>query len=171
MTRSVTRSDKMKLNLPGVGACRRTPGGWVFAHGTWLGTAWKSNVGPPSSRLTTRRRVQKGSLLCDLGGSRGRGPRRPNPLMVTLDMGTWNVTSLVGKGPELVREIEWYRLEIVGPTPTPGWEFHGSHAAPHFGLDAPWKKKKKINKNHCTATVAFVPLALSKFHVKSASAA
>ena len=30
-------------------------------------------------------------------------------------MGTWNVTSLRGKEPELVREVERYRLEIVGP--------------------------------------------------------
>ncbi|KAK3569395.1 hypothetical protein QTP86_027811 [Hemibagrus guttatus] len=28
--------------------------------------------------------------------------------------GTWNVTSLGGKEPELVREVEWYWLEIVG---------------------------------------------------------
>ncbi|KAK3539309.1 hypothetical protein QTP86_034532 [Hemibagrus guttatus] len=30
------------------------------------------------------------------------------------DFGTWNVTSLGGKEPKLVREVEWYRLEIVG---------------------------------------------------------
>ena len=54
----------------------------------------------------------------DLGGSRGRGPRRPNPQTVTLAMGTWNVTSLGGKEPELVREVERYRLEIVGLTST-----------------------------------------------------
>ena len=40
----------------------------------------------------------------DLGGSRERGPRRPNPRAVTLAMGTWNVTSLGGKEPELVRD-------------------------------------------------------------------
>uniref|UniRef100_A0A671WJG1 Reverse transcriptase domain-containing protein n=1 Tax=Sparus aurata TaxID=8175 RepID=A0A671WJG1_SPAAU len=38
--------------------------------------------------------------------------------MVTLAMGTWNVTSLGGKEPELVREVERYRLEIVGLTST-----------------------------------------------------
>uniref|UniRef100_A0A671XNI3 Endonuclease/exonuclease/phosphatase domain-containing protein n=1 Tax=Sparus aurata TaxID=8175 RepID=A0A671XNI3_SPAAU len=53
-----------------------------------------------------------------MGGGRGRGPRRPNPRMVTLAMGTWNVTSLGGKEPELVREVERYRLEIVGLTST-----------------------------------------------------
>ena len=70
-------------------------------------------MGPPSSELTTRRRVQKGQVRCDLGGGRGRGPRRPNPRTVTLAMGTWNVTSLGGKEPELGREVEEYRLEIV----------------------------------------------------------
>ena len=34
--------------------------------------------------------------------------------MVTLAMGTWNVASLGGKEPELVREAERYWLEIVG---------------------------------------------------------
>uniref|UniRef100_A0A671UP04 Reverse transcriptase domain-containing protein n=1 Tax=Sparus aurata TaxID=8175 RepID=A0A671UP04_SPAAU len=53
-----------------------------------------------------------------MGGGRGRGPRRPDPRMVTLAMGTWNVTSLGGKEPELVREAERYRLEIVGLTST-----------------------------------------------------
>ena len=38
--------------------------------------------------------------------------------MVTLAMGTWNVTSLGGKEPELVREVERYRLEIVGLSST-----------------------------------------------------
>ena len=33
-------------------------------------------------------------------------------------MGTWNVTSLWGKEPELVQEVERYRLEIVGLTST-----------------------------------------------------
>ena len=98
---------------PGVGARRRAPGGWVCAHRTRPGPARKSDVGPPSSELTTRRRVQKGPVQWDLGGSRGRGPRRPNPRTVTLAMGTWNVTSLGGKEPELVQEVERYRLEIV----------------------------------------------------------
>ncbi|KAI3351098.1 hypothetical protein L3Q82_005666 [Scortum barcoo] len=40
-------------------------------------------------------------------------PRRPNPWNKTLAIGTWNVTSLGGKEPELVREVERYRLEIV----------------------------------------------------------
>ncbi|KAI3364195.1 hypothetical protein L3Q82_011012 [Scortum barcoo] len=91
----------------GVGA-RKAP--WwprVFAHGsraqpemaTWA-------VGPPSSRLTTRRKVHEGPVQCGLGSSRGGGPRRPNPWTKTLAIGTWNVTSLGGKEPELVREVE-----------------------------------------------------------------
>uniref|UniRef100_A0A671VTV6 Reverse transcriptase domain-containing protein n=1 Tax=Sparus aurata TaxID=8175 RepID=A0A671VTV6_SPAAU len=103
---------------PGVGARRRAPGGRVSAHGTRPGAARTSNVGPPSRGLTTRGRVQKGPVQRDMGGGRGRGPRRPDPRMVTLAMGTWNVTSLGGKEPELVREVERYRLEIVGLTST-----------------------------------------------------
>ncbi|KAI3359158.1 hypothetical protein L3Q82_002692 [Scortum barcoo] len=77
-----------------------------------------ADVGPPSSRLTTRRKVHEGPVQCGLGSSRGRGPRRPNPWTKTLAIGTWNVTSLGGKEPELVREVERYRLEIVGLTST-----------------------------------------------------
>ncbi|KAI3359992.1 hypothetical protein L3Q82_014321 [Scortum barcoo] len=62
-----------------------------------------ADVGPPSSRLTTRRKVHEGPVQCGLGSSRGSGgPRRPNPWTKTLAIGTWNVTSLGGKEPELV---------------------------------------------------------------------
>ena len=79
---------------PGVGARRRAPGGRVFAHGTRLGAARTSDVGPSFSRLTTRRRVQKGPVQCDLDGSCGWGPQQPNPWMMTLAMGTCKVTLL-----------------------------------------------------------------------------
>ncbi|KAI3377056.1 hypothetical protein L3Q82_000264 [Scortum barcoo] len=69
---------------PGVGARRRAPGGRVFAHGTRPGSARNGDVGPPSSRLTTRRKVHEGPVQCGLGSSRGRGPRRPNPWNKTL---------------------------------------------------------------------------------------
>ncbi|KAK0146684.1 Craniofacial development protein 2 [Merluccius polli] len=46
----------------------------------------------------------------DLGG--------PDPRLQKLALGTWNVTSLVGKEPELVREVEKFRLDIVGLTST-----------------------------------------------------
>ncbi|KAI3361009.1 hypothetical protein L3Q82_012904, partial [Scortum barcoo] len=69
---------------------------------TLLGTR-NGDVGPPSSRLTTRRKVHEGPVQCGLGSSRGGGPRRPNPWTKTLAIGTWNVTSLGGKEPELVQ--------------------------------------------------------------------
>ncbi|KAK3555547.1 hypothetical protein QTP86_021786, partial [Hemibagrus guttatus] len=82
--------------------------------GTRLGTARRNDVGPPSRRPTTRRKEHKGPVQCVLGSSHGRGPRRPKPWTKNLAFGTWNVTSLGGKEPELVREVERYRLEIVG---------------------------------------------------------
>ncbi|KAK3535052.1 hypothetical protein QTP70_002293, partial [Hemibagrus guttatus] len=63
---------------------------------------------------TTCRKEHKGPVQCVLGSSHGRGPRRPKPWTKNLAFGTWNVTSLGGKEPELVREVERYRLEIVG---------------------------------------------------------
>ena len=125
---------------PGVGARRRAPGGRVFTHGTRPGSARNGNVGSPSSRLTTRRKGHEGLVQCGLGGSRGRVLRRPNPWTRTLAVGTWNVTSLGGKEPELVREVERYRLEIVGLTSTHssgsgtqllerGWTLHYSGVA------------------------------------------
>ncbi|KAK3548413.1 hypothetical protein QTP70_012739 [Hemibagrus guttatus] len=99
---------------PGVGARRRAPGGRVFACGTRPGTARRKDVGPASRRPTTRRKEHKGPVPCVLGSSHGRGPRRPKPWTKNLAFGTWNVTSLGGKEPELVREVERYRLEIVG---------------------------------------------------------
>ncbi|KAK3544146.1 hypothetical protein QTP86_002967 [Hemibagrus guttatus] len=99
---------------PGVGARRRALGGRVFACGTWPGTARRKDVGPPSRRPTTRRKEHKGPVQCVLGCSHGRGPQRPKPWTKNLAFGTWNVTSLGWKEPELVREVERYRLEIVG---------------------------------------------------------
>ncbi|KAK3528647.1 hypothetical protein QTP70_006352, partial [Hemibagrus guttatus] len=86
----------------------------VFACGTRLGTARRNDVGPPSRRPTTRRKEHKGPVQCVLGSGHGRGPRQPKPWTKNLAFGTWNVTSLGGKEPELVREVERYRLEIVG---------------------------------------------------------
>ncbi|KAK3542019.1 hypothetical protein QTP86_010364 [Hemibagrus guttatus] len=99
---------------PGVGARRRAPGGRVFACGTRPGTARRKDVGPPSRRPTTRRKEHKGPVQCVLGSSHGRGPQRPKPWTKNLAFGTWNVTSLGRKEPELVKEVERYQLEIVG---------------------------------------------------------
>ncbi|KAM4567520.1 craniofacial development protein 2-like isoform 1-T2 [Fundulus diaphanus] len=98
-------------------------------------------MGPPSDGLTTCRRGQRGRVHCATGSSRGRGPWRSDPRLQKLALGTWNVTSLVGKEPELVREIERFRLEIVGLTSTHssgsgtsllerGWTFFHSGVAP-----------------------------------------
>ncbi|KAI3352855.1 hypothetical protein L3Q82_019428 [Scortum barcoo] len=90
--------DAVRRQSLGLGARRRAPGGRVFAHGTRPGSARNGDVGPPSSRLTTRRKVHEGPVQC--------GPRRLNPRTKTLEIGTWNVTSLGGKEPELMREVE-----------------------------------------------------------------
>ena len=87
-----------------------------------MGPGWAQpkddDVGPPSRRLTTSRRGQRGRVQCELGGGRRRGPWRSDPRLQKLALGTWNVTSLVGKEPELVREVEKFRLDIVGLTST-----------------------------------------------------
>ncbi|KAK3550677.1 hypothetical protein QTP70_002405 [Hemibagrus guttatus] len=88
--------------------------GRVFACGTRPGTARRKDVGPPSRRPATHRKEHNGPVQCLLGSSHGRGPRRPKPWTKNLAFGTWNVTSLGGKEPELVTEVERYRLEIVG---------------------------------------------------------
>ncbi|KAI3376027.1 hypothetical protein L3Q82_016559 [Scortum barcoo] len=57
-----------------------------------MGPGRNGDVGPPSSRLTTRRKVHE--VQCGLGSSCGWGPQRPNPWTETLAIGTWIVTSL-----------------------------------------------------------------------------
>ena len=59
-------------------------------------------------------------MLRGSGGSRRQRPRQPDPWTRKLALGTWNVTSLAGKEPEIVREVERFRLEIVGITSTHG---------------------------------------------------
>ncbi|KAK0155726.1 Retrovirus-related Pol polyprotein from type-1 retrotransposable element R2 [Merluccius polli] len=103
---------------PGGGARGRAPGGRAYTHGARPGKARNDDVGPPSRRLTTSRRGQRGRVQCELGGDRRRGPWRSDPRLQKLVLGTWNVTSLVGKEPELVREVEKFRLDIVGLTST-----------------------------------------------------
>ncbi|KAK3571960.1 hypothetical protein QTP86_020484, partial [Hemibagrus guttatus] len=72
------------------------------------------NLKEPYNKAPTRRKEHKGPVPCVLGSSHRRGPRRPKPWTKNLTFGTWNVTSLGGKEPELVREVERYRLQIVG---------------------------------------------------------
>nr|XP_049580440.1 charged multivesicular body protein 1a isoform X2 [Syngnathus scovelli] len=99
---------------PGGGARRRASGGRAFAHGARPGIARNGNVGPPSHGLTTCGRGRRGRVQCELGGSQRRGPWRSDPRLQKLALGTWNVTSLAGKEPELVCEAERFRLDIVG---------------------------------------------------------
>ncbi|TWW80607.1 R2 Retrovirus-related Pol polyprotein from type I retrotransposable element [Takifugu flavidus] len=103
--------------------------GWgTLASAWWLdlcprspaGTARRSNMGHPSRGLTTCRRGQGGRVHCVLGSSQRQGPWLSDPRLHKLALGTWNVTSLVGKEPELVREVEKFRLDIVGLTSTHG---------------------------------------------------
>ena len=74
-----------------------------------------SYMGSPPHGPTTRREGQKDEVHCALGGSQKCGPWRADPRLTT---GTWTVTSLVGKEPELLCEVERYRLDIVGFTST-----------------------------------------------------
>uniref|UniRef100_A0A8D2ZX27 Endonuclease/exonuclease/phosphatase domain-containing protein n=1 Tax=Scophthalmus maximus TaxID=52904 RepID=A0A8D2ZX27_SCOMX len=101
-------------------ARRRAPSGRV-CHGARPGTARKSFVAPtssPSCGPTTHRKNRWCRVRCHTGGSGGRGPRRTGPGLQKLALGTWHVTSLCGKEPELVREVERYQLDLVGLTST-----------------------------------------------------
>ena len=57
-------------------------------------------------------------MRCQQGGSDTRGVGRTAPGRQRLTLGTWNVTTLVGKEPDLVREVERYGLDLVGLTST-----------------------------------------------------
>ncbi|KAI3364659.1 hypothetical protein L3Q82_011440 [Scortum barcoo] len=69
-----------------------------------------------------RRKVHEGPVQCGLGSSRGGG--LDDPISSDQNSGNrdmeWNVTSLGGKEPELVREVEVPATEIVGLTSTHG---------------------------------------------------
>ena len=88
-------------------------GGQAFTHGAKRAT-W---VVPPHGS-TTHREGHKSRVRCVLGGSQRRGPWRADPRLTQLATGTWTITSLVGEEPELVCEVERYRLDMVGLTST-----------------------------------------------------
>jgi len=69
--------------------------------------------GPPCG-LTTCRESHWGRVHCKPGGRQ----KYVDPRHRRLVQGTWNVTSLAGKEPELVQEVEWYQLDMVGLTST-----------------------------------------------------
>ena len=52
-----------------------------------------------------------GQVQCQLGRSRRRRPWRSDPRLLKLALGIWNLS--LGKEPELVREAEQFRLDIV----------------------------------------------------------
>uniref|UniRef100_A0A8C5CRJ5 Reverse transcriptase domain-containing protein n=1 Tax=Gadus morhua TaxID=8049 RepID=A0A8C5CRJ5_GADMO len=98
----------------------RAPGGRV-CHGARSGTARTNYVAPPLSSShgpTTCGTTRWGRVRSHMGGSEGQGSRRTRPGRQKLALGTWNVTSLWGKEPELVREVERYQLDLVGLTST-----------------------------------------------------
>ena len=67
--------------------------------------------------------IAEGWVSCHMGGSESQGSRRTRPEWQKLALGTWNVTR-GGKEPELVREVECYKLDLVGLTsthPDPEW--------------------------------------------------
>ena len=92
------------MTRPGGGARQRAPGGRACAHGARSGIARTHDVGPPSDGLTTHGSGQGGLVQCEL----------------ELALGAWNVTSLLGKEPELVCKAERFWLDIVGLTSTHG---------------------------------------------------
>ena len=102
---------------PGGRARQRAPGGRAY-HGARPGTARRSNVdtSSPPRGPTTRGRKQWGRVRCQTGGSDTGRSGRTRPGQQRLTLGTWNVTTLVGKEPDLVREAERYRLDLVGLT-------------------------------------------------------
>lgn len=57
-------------------------------------------------------------MQSSLDGSSAKGAKRPNLQIKPLAIGTWNITSLGEKEPELVRGDERYWLEIVRLTTT-----------------------------------------------------
>lgn len=76
---------------------QRAPGGRA-TYVTWLGLAGNGCVESPCGP-TTYKGKGGGQVRCQIG-SGWDGYRRTGPC------GTWNVTSLVGKEPEFVEEVE-----------------------------------------------------------------
>ncbi|KAI3352919.1 hypothetical protein L3Q82_019499 [Scortum barcoo] len=101
---------------PGLGRwlAQRAPGGRAFAYGARLGPARSSDMGQSSSWANTCRRNRLGLVQCLDVRSR-RGPWQPNPQLTKLAIGTWNVTSLVGKELELVEEVERFLTRYSRP--------------------------------------------------------
>ncbi|KAI3357846.1 hypothetical protein L3Q82_016236, partial [Scortum barcoo] len=114
------------------GLCPQDPAGLSPKWRQWA----RLPVGSPPAGRSMRGRCNVVWVAVTVAGGLGR----PNPWTKTLAIGTWNVTAGLGKEPELVREVERYRLEIVGLTSTHslgsgtqllerGWTLHYSGVA------------------------------------------
>ncbi|KAI3366661.1 hypothetical protein L3Q82_009340 [Scortum barcoo] len=129
------QAAEVSEHLVALGLCPRDPAGLSpkWRRGQWA----RLPVGSPPAG-----RSMRGPVQCGLGSSHGMAGASTTliPGTKTLAIGTWNVTSLGGKEPELVREVERYRLEIVGLTSTHslgsgtqllerGWTLHYSGVA------------------------------------------
>lgn len=68
-------------------------GGRALAHGSRPGTAQKMDMGPSTSRPTTRRRHHRGRVHCVPGGGQERRPLWTNPCLQRLANGTfvWDI--------------------------------------------------------------------------------
>ena len=93
---------------PGRRARQRAPGGWA-GRGARLGTARSSDMAtslPRPPGRTICEAYQWGWVHCHQSGSESGQRQWTGPGQQRLSLGTWNVTKLVGKGPEIVREVE-----------------------------------------------------------------
>lgn len=96
------------------GAQYKVSGGQALKHGSRLGAAQNNYMDlPPCGPMTCRVRCQ-GWVWRKSGSRQGWGPRCADPWLHKLPLGTWNVTLLVEKEPELVQEMEQYQLDIDG---------------------------------------------------------
>lgn len=99
---------------PGPEGGQRALGGQIF-HVAQLGTAQRTFVATtPSRGHITYGKNSWGQVYYQKGGNEDRWYQWTGPGWQTLALGTWSVTSLRGKEPELVRDIHHYRLDMVG---------------------------------------------------------
>lgn len=95
---------------PGDGDQRQMPGGQAGNHA--------AHEGHPLMGSAHVRRAIVVWVQCELWGGRRQGPWWSNPQLQNLALGTWNVPSLAGKEPMLVRKVKTFQLEKVGLTST-----------------------------------------------------
>ncbi len=95
------------------------------------------------------------------GGRQERGPKHADPWHCRLALGMWNITSLAGKEPELVLEVEQYQLDVAGLNFTPssdsgtkllkrGWTFSFSGNAQG---ERCWDTHEPLAERHCVGVL------------------